>query len=893
MFQEVEANTPRDAPQQGELHPEPQAKDFIQYDLIEQMFVRKAMMEKGDGSSGFQIRYVMIYLDVAWPADLSISPTPKGGLGTSSMTQQLMTDLSHAMTRSLVRLWMSTWREDQHHGRHDRVVLKLNKAPTIVMLALAQGIHAASLLVEQLKVKKLRPQPLNLELDILDWPDDEPTQEPACCVLQNLMAASESGFVAFAPDDTYEHTTQRINLSNYKRPVSPCPARVELERLALRMLSLFPRRTGCNRHSYQLHGLHHVLADSIKQELSKRGRALFQVSFAPDGWNERVSGGSLTLEIPGDDRDVAVMHYSIGASGDTEGLLQMLGSLKQRCASHMSLQLRVVLDWAEVTGPGGSDYVEVRRRILDSIAAWAGTTASKVSIELRLLWFPSISDVNNVLRSCLPSPGNSRIQGEPWVRLGRLVLDITDSGHALDELTAWNNDNSANATLSAVVDAEIQRLTFQVQDVVRFELQQPEDADVTHHVVRVKPALDVLEDLLERTLVSSVHMKDCKLEHWEENFEPDDCPKWKRISCKNFSCFCLQRNLLIANFKELVSSNPLIRDSPQAVEPMLAFHLVQCLLPIDTPVEPQVMAMCGCKPPAAGAAGPSADRAQHGQQSLADLPTGSDSGRSVHQGPASSPAAAPEFAQAEEPEKEQGDTAAEESLQQVVAESTQAAVADYNGQLARAMQESVLEQPNPSQCVPKGPLDMESCMRFELNRCGGMLAEAISDSVMHAPKLAKQRQRVWDAGCEIRPHWAKGSLMLVPITEEMFMEAGPHPLEGKHYIYGLPEDEDAINDAMDALSKSLRKKKVKVKAPQAGSSTNAGDKSAVETDSAATAAAGGAGTSVKCQAIDEVDEMTVELVVKGTFLDLRIVRDKGSASAPYDLQSMRGPAPTE
>lgn len=71
-----------------------------------------------------------------------------------------------------------------------------------------------------------------------------------------------------------------------------------------------------------------------------------------------------------------------------------------------------------------------------------------------------------------------------------------------------------------------------------------------------------------------------------------------------------------------------------------------------------------------------------------------------------------------------------------------------------------------------------------------------------SPHLTACRSRVESAGCTVRPSWANGALLLVPVTEEQIKEEG---IDLKaHNILMHTSDEELVKDALAQLVKRKR-----------------------------------------------------------------------------------------
>merc|ERR1712070_796677 len=84
-------------------------------------------------------------------------------------------------------------------------------------------------------------------------------------------------------------------------------------------------------------------------------------------------------------------------------------------------------------------------------------------------------------------------------------------------------------------------------------------------------------------------------------------------------------------------------------------------------------------------------------------------------------------------------------------------------------------------------------------------AEAVVNALAEAPALLEVRNHVLDAKCELRPAWAHGAWVLMPMTREIFAEGMVSPEELSHeHILMLRKDEQAVREALKEVPKAIR-----------------------------------------------------------------------------------------
>jgi hypothetical protein len=73
-------------------------------------------------------------------------------------------------------------------------------------------------------------------------------------------------------------------------------------------------------------------------------------------------------------------------------------------------------------------------------------------------------------------------------------------------------------------------------------------------------------------------------------------------------------------------------------------------------------------------------------------------------------------------------------------------------------------------------------------------APEVASALLEAPALSSCRARVEQAGCELRPPWANGAWLLVPMTKDLYEESGLHTRS--MHILVLSQDEGAVRQAL-------------------------------------------------------------------------------------------------
>merc|ERR1712232_1128089 len=82
-------------------------------------------------------------------------------------------------------------------------------------------------------------------------------------------------------------------------------------------------------------------------------------------------------------------------------------------------------------------------------------------------------------------------------------------------------------------------------------------------------------------------------------------------------------------------------------------------------------------------------------------------------------------------------------------------------------------------------------------------APTVERALEEGPTLQECRDRVFSAQCELRPQWARGAWVFVPMTEEIFAE-GMVSLEelSPIYVLMLQQDEQDVRDALKEVPRA-------------------------------------------------------------------------------------------
>lgn len=134
----------------------------------------------------------------------------------------------------------------------------------------------------------------------------------------------------------------------------------------------------------------------------------------------------------------------------------------------------------------------------------------------------------------------------------------------------------------------------------------------------------------------------------------------------------------------------------------------------------------------------------------------------------------------------------EEEISEALRASTDEAVSAYNADLVKALSLSKIE---------RGGLSDEKIVVLRLS-CRTVEVE---QKLLHSAELLDIRDRVVEAGCELMPEWASGAIFLVPLTQDMIMEANIDELRA-HHVLALEDDVDCIKCALAEIPKRRRPK---------------------------------------------------------------------------------------
>jgi hypothetical protein len=152
----------------------------------------------------------------------------------------------------------------------------------------------------------------------------------------------------------------------------------------------------------------------------------------------------------------------------------------------------------------------------------------------------------------------------------------------------------------------------------------------------------------------------------------------------------------------------------------------------------------------------------------------------------------------------QDNEAAELALQEAIQQSERTALEEYSSDLARAMFDSMLENPDGI-----------------ILRVTRHDAE-IRDSLMTSEVLDECRSRVKEAGCELSPDWGNGALFLIPFQDQSKFEElqlQDVRLENlkPYHIVALRDDEELVKQALNQMP---RRRRPQCKRESSGSTCN-------------------------------------------------------------------------
>jgi len=115
-----------------------------------------------------------------------------------------------------------------------------------------------------------------------------------------------------------------------------------------------------------------------------------------------------------------------------------------------------------------------------------------------------------------------------------------------------------------------------------------------------------------------------------------------------------------------------------------------------------------------------------------------------------------------------------------------------NSELLEALRNSKADSP--------AELNSDGVVLLRLDRHAR--AEEVAQALLSEPLLAACRSSVEEARCELRPSWANGAWLLVPITRELYEEAGL--CTSAVHVLLLAKDEAAVRCALEAVPKVKR-----------------------------------------------------------------------------------------
>lgn len=139
-----------------------------------------------------------------------------------------------------------------------------------------------------------------------------------------------------------------------------------------------------------------------------------------------------------------------------------------------------------------------------------------------------------------------------------------------------------------------------------------------------------------------------------------------------------------------------------------------------------------------------------------------------------------------------------EEWAQAIELSMEEAVADENSDVSLAIMRSKADAPPY--------LNSDGVVVLCLTRHAQSAEVAIA--LEESGQLADARATVADAGCELKPQWAGGAWMLLPLTHEQFQEAGLRT--GPRHIVALSRDEWAVRQALQQHIVREKRPKIRV-----------------------------------------------------------------------------------
>lgn len=133
-----------------------------------------------------------------------------------------------------------------------------------------------------------------------------------------------------------------------------------------------------------------------------------------------------------------------------------------------------------------------------------------------------------------------------------------------------------------------------------------------------------------------------------------------------------------------------------------------------------------------------------------------------------------------------------EDLSEALHASEVEAISVYNADLAKALSLSKID---------RGGLSDDKIVVLRLS----CRTAEVEEKLLHSADLLDLRERVVEAGCELIPAWASGAVLLVPLTQDMILEANVDELRA-HHVLALEDDIDRIKCALAGIPKRRRPK---------------------------------------------------------------------------------------
>jgi len=168
-------------------------------------------------------------------------------------------------------------------------------------------------------------------------------------------------------------------------------------------------------------------------------------------------------------------------------------------------------------------------------------------------------------------------------------------------------------------------------------------------------------------------------------------------------------------------------------------------------------------------------------------------------------------------------------------------------------------------------------------------AEEVKSALLCAPELASCRRIVEEAGCQLRPDWANGAWLFVPVTQGQYEESGIDA--SSIHILMLAENEVEVRHALRHVPKLKRPSLRTVgfaASPACSAPTGPTDTAIVLDTASATGADSSAESTVNLKEAvfgTQAGGM-IEIIVERTFLTIREVGDASSShSAPARLEA--------